>query len=87
LKEGSEREREKNNCLLQSTNKKEKEKKRKKLLFVDCNRGFYVAAFFSFFASLCIYRLNKIQMSESTREGPLLHSQSIDVCFSLFFSP
>jgi hypothetical protein len=68
-------------------NQQTRKKKRKKLLFVDCNRGFYVAAFFSFFASLCIYRLNKIQMSESTREGPLLHSQSIDVCFSLFFSP
>jgi hypothetical protein len=84
LKEGSEREREKQ--LFITINKQER-KREKKLLFVDCNRGFYVAAFFSFFASLCIYRLNKIQMSESTREGPLLHSQSIDVCFSLFFSP
>lgn len=36
--------------------------------------------FFYFSALLCVYRLNKIQMSESTREGPLLHSQSIDVC-------
>lgn len=64
---------------------KQEGKKEKKLLFVDCNRGFYVAAFPFFFASLCIYRLNKIQMSESTREGLLLHSQSIDVCFFLFF--
>lgn len=84
LKEGSEREREKNNCLLQSTNKKEKREKNCCLLIVT--EVFMLPLFFLFFSSLCIYRLNKIQMSESTREGPLLHSQSIDVCFSFFFS-
>lgn len=38
------------------------------------------------FFSLCVYRLNKIQMSESTREGPLfcIHNQST-FAFRFFF--
>ncbi len=39
------------------------EGRERELLFVDCNRVF--------FSSLCVYRLNKIQMNESTREGLL----------------
>lgn len=71
----------------QQTRRRKRRVEGGKLLFVDCNRGFCVAAFFPFLfflAALCVYRLNKIQMSESTREGPLscIHNQSTFAFFS-----
>lgn len=67
LKEGSVREREKTIVYYNQQTRKKKKEKNCCLLIVT--EVFMLPLFFLLL--LCIYRLNKIQMSESTREGPL----------------